>query len=94
MGRRRDCGGLSRSAQVIGSETFNRLGYFPRLVLLLPHVIILGILLATHPSRRTQDPQASLSPYVVLPPPRANAREGSAEWLANIQAIQNLMGAL
>lgn len=78
----------------IGSETFNRLGYFPRLVLLLPHVIILGILLATHPSRRTQDPQASLSPYVVLPPPRANAREGSAEWLANIQAIQNLMGAL
>ncbi|KAI0059633.1 hypothetical protein BV25DRAFT_1061236 [Artomyces pyxidatus] len=66
--------------------------YFPRLILLLPNVAILAVLLAAHPSRRSADTE-SLNPPEVLPPPRANAREGSAEWLANIQGIQNLMGA-
>ncbi|TFY83840.1 hypothetical protein EWM64_g167 [Hericium alpestre] len=64
--------------------------YFPRLILLIPHAILLGVLVAGHPSRR---PESSDDPDVILPPPKANAREGSAEWLAIIQAIQNLMGA-
>ena len=77
-------------------SAFSRLhtGYFPRLILLLPHAIILGILLATHPSHRSPDPETvDVSPQL-QPPPRAAAREGSADWLSNIQAIQNLMGIL
>ncbi|THH20594.1 hypothetical protein EW146_g803 [Bondarzewia mesenterica] len=70
--------------------------YFPRLILLLPHAILLGVLLATHPSRHLSNPELTNSPPALPPlqhPPRANAREGSADWLANIQGIQNLMGA-
>ncbi|KAI0313851.1 integral peroxisomal membrane peroxin-domain-containing protein [Amylostereum chailletii] len=63
--------------------------YFPRLILLLPNIIIIGVILANHPSRRSTDPEVEERRL----PPRANAREGSAEWLANIQGIQNLMGA-
>ncbi|TFY64843.1 hypothetical protein EVG20_g5807 [Dentipellis fragilis] len=65
--------------------------YFPRLLLLVPHAIILAVLIVGHPSRR---PDASSDPTVLLPPPKANAREGSTEWLANIQGVQNLMGAV
>ncbi|KAI0035172.1 integral peroxisomal membrane peroxin-domain-containing protein [Vararia minispora EC-137] len=63
--------------------------YYPRLILLLPNAIIISVLVATHPSphsAESNDPE-------ILPPPRANAREGSSEWFANIQGIQNLMGA-
>ncbi|KAI0051418.1 hypothetical protein FA95DRAFT_1602669 [Auriscalpium vulgare] len=66
--------------------------YFPRLILLLPNVVILAVLVATHPSRQTADGDSTIRPEI-LPPPRASAREGSTEWLANIQGIQNLMGA-
>ena len=64
-------------------------GYFPRLILLIPHAIALGILLATHPS--LQSPPNS--PDTSSAPP-ANAAEGSVDWQANLQGIQNLMGAL
>ncbi|KAH7923836.1 hypothetical protein BV22DRAFT_1092136 [Leucogyrophana mollusca] len=66
--------------------------YFPRLVLLLPHALLAGIILATYPSDNITLP-ASSSGRTVPPPPPANAGEGSVDWQANIQAIQNLMGA-
>ncbi|KAI0916942.1 hypothetical protein AcW2_007201 [Taiwanofungus camphoratus] len=68
--------------------------YFPRLVLLLPHTSILGILLATHPSirhRTASDNDPEKLKDVPNPPP-AQIGEGSVDWLANVQAIQNLMG--
>ncbi|KAJ7591018.1 integral peroxisomal membrane peroxin-domain-containing protein [Mycena floridula] len=51
--------------------------YFPRLILCLPHIILIAIILAT------QDPVGA---------PVGTAPEGSVDWQRNIQAIQNLMG--
>ncbi|KAJ7656245.1 integral peroxisomal membrane peroxin-domain-containing protein [Mycena polygramma] len=56
--------------------------YFPRLLFLLPQIIIIGIILATHPETTHKPP----------PAPEAPAESGSVDWQANIQAIQNLMG--
>ena len=70
------------------------LGYFPRLILLLPHVIVLGVLLATHPTLRNRDVVESPSPKATQPPPSTQPGEGSVDWLANLQAIQNLMGTV
>ncbi|KAG9308876.1 hypothetical protein JVU11DRAFT_11336 [Chiua virens] len=55
--------------------------YFPRMALLVPHVVLLGVMLHLYP-----DPGAQPVPI--------NVGEGTADWQANIQAIQNLMGAL
>lgn len=66
-------------------------GYFPRLVLLLPHIVVLSILLATHPSLRADVDEEKKQPPST-PPPQTG--EGSVDWLANVQAIQNLMGVL
>ncbi|KAG2133360.1 integral peroxisomal membrane peroxin-domain-containing protein [Suillus clintonianus] len=64
--------------------------YFPRMVLLLPHAIVAAIILSTYP---TPSPSESIStknpPSPIAPPPS----EGSVDWQANLQAIQNLMGA-
>ena len=56
-------------------------GYFPRMALLIPHIVLLGVMLCYYP-----DPGAQPVPI--------NVGEGTADWQANIQAIQNLMGAL
>ncbi|KAJ7625496.1 integral peroxisomal membrane peroxin-domain-containing protein [Roridomyces roridus] len=56
--------------------------YFPRLLLLLPQIILIGIILATHPDTTHKPP----------PVPNAPPEAGSVDWQANIQAIQNLMG--
>ncbi|KAI0357527.1 hypothetical protein OH77DRAFT_1398984 [Trametes cingulata] len=68
--------------------------YFPRLVLLIPHIAILGVLLATHPAIRKGENLDALPPRVTQPMPPTQPSEGSAEWLANLQAIQNLMGTV
>ncbi|RPD62672.1 hypothetical protein L226DRAFT_458932 [Lentinus tigrinus ALCF2SS1-7] len=68
--------------------------YFPRLILLLPHVIVLGVLLAMHPTLRGRDAAENPSPKATQPPPSTQPGEGSVDWLANLQAIQNLMGAV
>lgn len=69
---------------------YSFLCYYPKLILLLPHVILLAILFITysvrHPADKPDD--APLAPAWVP----AEAREGSSEWFANLQAIQNLMG--
>ncbi|KAF8994734.1 integral peroxisomal membrane peroxin-domain-containing protein [Cyathus striatus] len=67
-------------------------GYFPRMILLLPHLILIGIILSTY---RYPPPPTPLSPsgsaYTVPPPPPPVAST-TEDWQANIQAIQNLMG--
>ena len=70
------------------------IGYFPRLVLLLPHAIVLGVLLATHPSLKVRDGADVPSPKSALPTAPSQPGEGSVDYLANLQAIQNLMGAV
>ncbi|KAF9222915.1 hypothetical protein BS17DRAFT_782808 [Gyrodon lividus] len=55
--------------------------YFPRMALLIPHVLLLGVMLSYYP-----DPGAPSVPI--------NVGEGTVDWQANIQAIQNLMGAV
>ena len=74
-----------------------RLGYFPRLVLLLPLVILLCVIMATDPYLK--QPEVTVvevhSPGASLPSPTpSQPSEGSVDWLANLQAIQNLMGSL
>lgn len=68
-------------------------GYFPRMILLVPHAILLGVLVANHPSLRGKisldDPVTKTQPVPPVLP-----KEGSVDWLANLQAIQNLMGAV
>ena len=54
-------------------------GYFPQLLLCLPHIVLIAIILAG---------TSSIIPD--QPPPT----EGSIPWQANIQGIQNLMGTL
>ncbi|KIP08579.1 hypothetical protein PHLGIDRAFT_117085 [Phlebiopsis gigantea 11061_1 CR5-6] len=61
--------------------------YYPRLCLLIPVAALLGVLLATHPSLARAAP-----PKIVLPPP-GQGPDWSLDWLGNVQAIQNLMGA-
>ncbi|KAJ7255426.1 integral peroxisomal membrane peroxin-domain-containing protein [Mycena haematopus] len=56
--------------------------YFPRLLFLLPQIILISIILATHPETTQKPP----------PAPEAPAETGTVDWQANIQAIQNLMG--
>ena len=70
------------------------LGYFPRLIFLLPHAVILGVMLVWHPALRKGESLDALPPRVIQPVPQTQSSEGSADWLANIQAIQNLMGAV
>lgn len=69
-------------------------GYFPRLVLLLPHVVMLSIILATYTSLHGPDADADEEKKRAPTAPPAPVGEGSVDWLANVQAIQNLMGIL
>ncbi|KZW00425.1 hypothetical protein EXIGLDRAFT_721949 [Exidia glandulosa HHB12029] len=62
--------------------------YFPRLVLLLPHAILIALLLATYQTKRPDAPPPPPTSYL------QSYAEGSAGWYANLQAIQNLMGAV
>ncbi|KAI9508883.1 integral peroxisomal membrane peroxin-domain-containing protein [Russula earlei] len=72
---------------------YSFLCYFPRLILLLPNIIALTIIIVAHPPSKSSESELSLTEQI-RPPTRAHAREGSAEWLGNIQGIQNLMGLI
>ncbi|KAJ3876685.1 integral peroxisomal membrane peroxin-domain-containing protein [Lentinula edodes] len=75
-----------RGSKVTGTwlAVYCFLCYIPRLVFLLPHVILIAIILA-NANYATPSSTAGSS----LPAPVA---EDSVDWQANIQAIQNLMG--
>lgn len=64
--------------------------YFPRMVLLVPHVILAAIMLYTYPTPSPSEPISTKNPPAPIAPPPP---EGSVDWQANLQAIQNLMGA-
>ncbi|KIM41141.1 hypothetical protein M413DRAFT_445856 [Hebeloma cylindrosporum] len=66
--------------------------FFPRILLLMPHIVLIGVILATYPypSKANEDP---ISTAQATPTPQS-AAEGSVPWQANIQGIQNLMGAV
>ncbi|KAE9408928.1 hypothetical protein BT96DRAFT_1013085 [Gymnopus androsaceus JB14] len=66
--------------------------YFPRLVFILPHLVLIAIILATvhYPVYKPPPPPSPITAETPLPAPIA---EDSVDWQANIQAIQNLMGA-
>jgi hypothetical protein len=69
-------------------------GYFPRLVLVLPQVITVTIILVTYKYPDVFVPSSAPDNYgdsATTAPPPAEAST-IAEWQANIQAIQNLMG--
>ncbi|KAJ3798752.1 integral peroxisomal membrane peroxin-domain-containing protein [Lentinula aff. detonsa] len=71
--------------------------YFPRLVFVLPHIILIAIILAIFfdppsaatPTESNTDATFSSTAETPLPAP---VIEDSVDWQANIQAIQNLMG--
>ena len=68
------------------------LGYFPQLILCLPHILFISIILATYPypASNAKDSGGISSIMPEQPPPA----EGSIPWQANIQGIQNIMGTL
>ena len=67
-------------------RTNGLVGYFPRMILLMPHVILIGIILSSYPY--SSSPDTSDTP----PVPTQAPTEGTTAWQANLQGIQNLMG--
>ncbi|KAF8177855.1 integral peroxisomal membrane peroxin-domain-containing protein [Pholiota molesta] len=57
--------------------------FYPRLLLLLPHIALISIILSTYPYPNSTSDQQT---------PNVPPTEGSVPWQANIQGIQNLMG--
>lgn len=55
--------------------------------------LLLGALLSNNPSIKRDVPGAPKGTRIP-PPPTAPVNEWSTDWLSNVQAIQNLMGAL
>lgn len=74
-------------------RTDDRTGYYPRLILLLPNIIVLAIIIVAHPPRPSSEGRVTITEQIKSPP-RTNARDGSTEWLANLQGLQNLMGLM
>lgn len=66
--------------------------FHPRMVLLLPHAIIIGVILSTYPYTKTSE--TVIAGAHQEQPQQPQSTEGSVPWQANIQAIQNLMGAV
>ncbi|KAG7086838.1 hypothetical protein E1B28_002760 [Marasmius oreades] len=78
--------------------------YFPKLVLLLPHLGLIGIMLSTCRYPKPKPPPVpTLFSAAGPPPPETNANtstpplpppvaQDNIDWQANVQAIQNLMG--
>ncbi|KAG8881467.1 hypothetical protein FRB98_004306 [Tulasnella sp. 332] len=70
--------------------------FYPRLALLIPHVVLLHVLFTTYQERY---PEAPITSNSVLGEdttaeiaPVIQPGEGTPDWFANFQAIQNLMG--
>ncbi|KAI0247627.1 integral peroxisomal membrane peroxin-domain-containing protein [Lactifluus subvellereus] len=78
---------------VLWMTAYSFLCYYPRLILLFPNLVVLAIIIVAHPPRASSGTGSSITEQI-QPPPRSMAREGSTEWLANIQGVQNLMGLI
>ncbi|KAG9089382.1 hypothetical protein FS749_001380 [Ceratobasidium sp. UAMH 11750] len=70
--------------------------FYPRVLLILPQLALLAVLLLNYPGviRPPTSPGTRPNRSPTRPPPQLQATEGSAEWYSNLQAIQNLMGAV
>lgn len=70
--------------------------YFPRLALLIPHVILLHVLFTTYQSRYPEGACDTLAGGKLTDDfaPVSQPTEGTPDWFANLQAIQNLMGTV
>ncbi|KIO20644.1 hypothetical protein M407DRAFT_29751 [Tulasnella calospora MUT 4182] len=68
--------------------------YFPRLALLIPHIILLHVLFTTYQSRYPDGAPDSPAGGTTTQDfaPVTQPPEGTPDWFANLQAIQNLMG--
>jgi hypothetical protein len=75
-------------------SSLSSLGYFPRMLLLLPHVILISVLLATHGTNQQRTSDTSNSAKAANATAAQQPKEGTVDWYANLQAIQNLMGAV
>ncbi|KAF8881838.1 hypothetical protein CPB84DRAFT_1817224 [Gymnopilus junonius] len=85
--------GWMRTAVWMAAYSF--LCFYPRVILLLPHIILIGVILATYPYHTV----SSGAPLYTIEGdsdalPSTPVAEGSVPWQANIQGIQNLMGAV
>ncbi|KAG8688301.1 hypothetical protein FRC11_005678, partial [Ceratobasidium sp. 423] len=71
---------------------------YPRILLILPQLILLAIILVNYPGAPNRRPGSPNGKGASHSPTRSTAQlqapEGSSEWYANLQAIQNLMGAV
>ncbi|KAF9525859.1 hypothetical protein CPB83DRAFT_858754 [Crepidotus variabilis] len=78
----------------IWMAAYSLLCFYPRLLFLLPHLVLIGVILSTYPypSTPTSDPLYASSSSENAEPTDSLPQEGSASWQANIQGIQNLMG--
>lgn len=67
-------------------------GFYPRLLLLTPHIALISIILSTYP----YPDKPSADPLKIPEQAEAGApvTEGSVPWQANITGIQNLMGSV
>ncbi|KAF8527573.1 integral peroxisomal membrane peroxin-domain-containing protein [Hysterangium stoloniferum] len=65
--------------------------FFPRMFLLLPHIILISILLA---NSNAGPPIALDTSYIMQASQAQQPKEGTVDWYANLQAIQNLMGTV
>ncbi|CAE6526149.1 unnamed protein product [Rhizoctonia solani] len=71
---------------------------YPRILLILPQLILLAIMLISYPGTPNRRPGSPNGKGASHSPTRSTSQlqapEGSSEWYANLQAIQNLMGAV
>ncbi|KAF8639057.1 hypothetical protein AX17_001753 [Amanita inopinata Kibby_2008] len=66
--------------------------YLPQLILCLPHIILIAVVVGSYPFPTSSSKEGGVTTSMMpdQPPPA----EASVPWQANIQAIQNLMGAV
>jgi len=70
-----------------------KLGFYPRLILLLPQVAMIGIILATYPYPESSSSDPLFCTVENTPPSSIPQADSPIPWQANIQGIQNLIGA-
>ncbi|KJA20142.1 hypothetical protein HYPSUDRAFT_204027 [Hypholoma sublateritium FD-334 SS-4] len=82
--------GWLRTTVWMAAYTF--LCFYPRLLLLTPHIALISIILSTYP----YPDKPSVDPLKIPEQAEAGApvTEGSVPWQANITGIQNLMGSV